>query len=107
VACRLKRTLSCGGGQERLNRTLQTLTAVSVVAIPAQLLTGYFGMNFEGMWLMHWEHGYALFWAAVAACTAGCALWFRRAMRPPAPDAPPHPPRYARRLYGSKAPDYK
>ncbi len=93
-----------GAGQERLNRTLQTLTGVSVVAIPAQLLTGYFGMNFEGMWLMHWEHGHTLFCVAVAACTAGCAVWFRRAMRPPAPDPPP-PPRSARRLYGRKKPD--
>ena len=62
-----------------------------MLAIPAQLWTGYFGMNFDAMWLLHWEHGHAAFWAAVAASTAGSALWFRRAMRreAPAPHLPP------------------
>jgi hypothetical protein len=92
-----------GGGQERLNRTLYTLTGVSVLAIPAQLLTGYFGMNFEAMWLLRWEHGHAFFWAAVAASTAGSALWFRRAMRrePPAPHLPPVRSTHARPRRGA------
>ena len=88
-----------GGGvclQERLNRTLHTLTGVSVLAIPAQLWTGYFGMNFEFFPLLRWEFGLAFFWAGVAASTAACAVWFRRAMRPDAPDPdtlpPPGPP---------------
>ncbi len=100
--------MRAGGGQERLNRTLYTLTGVSVMAIPAQLWTGYFGMNLDAMWLLHWQHGHAFFWAAVAASTAGSALWFRRAMRREAP-APHLPPvlrmhRRARRGAGAGGP---
>ncbi len=97
-----------GAWQERLNRTLYTLTGVSVLAIPAQLWTGYFGMNLESMGLLRWEHGHAFFWAAVAASTAGSALWFRRAMRreAPAPHLPPAPcrPRNSRPPAGAGGP---
>ena len=89
-----------GAGQERLNRTLYTLTGVWVLAMPAQLLqvTGYFGINLEAMWLLRWEHGHAFFWA-VAASTAGSALWFRRE----AP-APPVRPTSARPRRGAGGP---
>ena len=82
--------------QERLNRTLHTLTGVSVLAIPAQLWTGYFGMNFEVFPLLRSDFGLPVFWALVAASTAACAVWFRRAMRPDA-DAPAPPAARPRR----------
>ncbi len=47
--------------------------------------------------LLRWEYGLAVFWAGVAASTAACAVWFRRAMRadtdPPDALSAPRPPR--------------
>ncbi len=75
---------------------------MSVLAIPAQLWTGYFGMNFEFFPLLRSEYGLPFFWAGVAASTAACAVWFRAAMRPDAPEpdalAAPGPRSLARRL---------
>eukprot|EP01051_Picozoa_sp_SAG22_P014068 SAG22_NODE_1657_length_3885_cov_6.187005_3_plen_640_part_00 len=61
--------------------TLYILTIASVTIMPAQLLTGLFGMNFVGsgdsggMAELEWQYGYPLFWGLVGAltCTAlGC-----------------------------------
>jgi magnesium transporter len=42
----------------RMNQVMKVLTAVTVVFIPLSFVTGIYGMNFEHMPELHWEHGY-------------------------------------------------
>ena len=55
--------------QEKLmNKTLYVLTIATIVILPAQFLTGLYGMNFgqgdneDQMNELHWTHGYTMFW---------------------------------------------
>jgi Mg2+ and Co2+ transporter CorA len=41
----------------RTNEIMRTLTAVTAVFLPLNLITGFFGMNFEYLPLIHSEHG--------------------------------------------------
>jgi len=54
---------------------------MQVIILPVQLMTGIFGMNFQGknpedpldseggMDQLYWEYGYESFWALAAVCT--------------------------------------
>lgn len=48
----------------RTNDTMRTLTAITAIFLPLNLVTGFFGMNFEFLPLIHQERG--LWWAMVA-----------------------------------------
>jgi len=61
-----------------LNQIVKTLTIFTVVVIPLNVISGFFGMNFEHIPGLHSP---LAFWATVAvmAASAGCALFlFRR-----------------------------
>eukprot|EP00055_Hartaetosiga_balthica_P012556 m.61413 g.61413 ORF g.61413 m.61413 type:complete len:353 (+) comp7991_c3_seq2:117-1175(+) len=62
---------------ERMNQFLLVLTMVTTVFIPAQFLTGLWGMNFEEMPELRWKHGYVLFWVLVVMLTIVTLVWFR------------------------------
>ncbi len=47
----------------RANDVMKTLTAVTAIFLPLNLITGYFGMNFEVFTLLHGEH--SLVWASL------------------------------------------
>ena len=55
-------------GDRRMNDILFVLAIVTTLPLPAQFLTGVFGMNFvkpdgtPNMPLLTWEHGYTFFW---------------------------------------------
>ena len=53
--------------QQQMDQTLYTLTIISAVFLPAQFLTGVWGMNFEEMPELGYDHGYAMFWGLAAA----------------------------------------
>lgn len=62
----------------QLNQIMKTLTIFSVIALPFTVITGFFGMNFEAMPLLHSPRG---FWTAVAVMLCamiGMLFWFRR-----------------------------
>ena len=42
--------------EDRMNRTLYILTLVTSVFVPAQFLTGLYGMNFEVMPELTWRY---------------------------------------------------
>lgn len=67
--------------QERLNRTLYMLTGVSVMAIPVQVMTGFFGMNFETFEVLKWEHGLPFFCLVGAGATLLTRWWFLHTLR--------------------------
>lgn len=62
----------------RANDVMKTLTAVTAIFLPLNLITGYFGMNFEVFTLLHGEH--SLVWASLfmLLIAAGLAGYFWR-----------------------------
>jgi magnesium transporter len=62
----------------RTNDIMRTLTVLTAIFLPLNLITGFFGMNFEFMPLIHTSIG---FWVAVglmATIGLGLAFYFRR-----------------------------
>jgi Mg2+ and Co2+ transporter CorA len=47
----------------RTNEIMRTLTALTAIFLPLNLITGFFGMNFESFSLLHDEHG--LWWTSL------------------------------------------
>lgn len=61
----------------RTNKVVRTLTVLSAIFFPLTLITGIYGMNFEYMPELHWEHGY--FYALGMLITIGGSLyWYFR-----------------------------
>jgi magnesium transporter len=63
----------------RTNAVMNRLTVVSVVFLPLTFLCGVYGMNFEILPELHWEHGYLYFWLIVLGIAAVLVLALRRA----------------------------
>ncbi len=62
----------------RTNDIMRTLTVLTAIFMPLNLITGFFGMNFDALPLIHSATG---IWVAVglmAAVGAGLAVYFRR-----------------------------
>ncbi len=67
---------------EENNRTLFTLTMVTVLALPINLISGLFGMNVGGIPLAEHAHGFWTMLGVIVAATVGLALLVRRKIRP-------------------------
>lgn len=64
---------------EQNNRTLFTLTLVTVIALPINIVAGFFGMNVGGVPFSENKHGFWLMVVLVAGFTALAGWWaFRR-----------------------------
>ncbi|DAZ94276.1 TPA: hypothetical protein N0F65_010873 [Lagenidium giganteum] len=61
----------------QMNYVIYTLTIVTTVFLPAQFLTGVYGMNFDNMPELHSRYGYALFWLFVLTIAVSLQLYFR------------------------------
>lgn len=61
----------------RANDIMKVLTLLATVLLPINLLTSFFGMNFENMPLIHTSYGIWLFYAA-SIVIAGMSLWYFR-----------------------------
>ena len=59
---------------------MRTLTVLTAVFLPLNLITGFFGMNFEYLPLIHRQSG--LWWAlgimATLALVFGAVMWRKR-----------------------------
>jgi len=62
----------------RTNNTMRTLTALTAIFLPLNLITGVFGMNFESMPLLRDPLGFWVTLAAMAAIVAALAVVFWR-----------------------------
>lgn len=56
-----------------MNRTMQKLSAVSILFLPLTFMTGFFGMNFEKM---PWAGTNPVMWLAVMGGVAGGMMWW-------------------------------
>ncbi len=67
----------------RTNDIMRTLTAITAVFLPLNLITGIFGMNFEGLPLIHNAKGFAWAIGMMIAVAAGVVLffWWKRYLR--------------------------
>jgi magnesium transporter len=62
----------------RTNKVMNRLTVVSVVFLPLTFLCGVYGMNFEVLPELKWEHGYALFWLTATVIVLTLLFVMRR-----------------------------
>jgi Mg2+ and Co2+ transporter CorA len=63
---------------QRTNIVMQTLTAVTAIFLPLNFLTGFFGMNFEHLPLIHSAAGMWLTMVVMLAVAWGLVLYFMR-----------------------------
>ncbi|KAF0812658.1 Zinc transport protein ZntB [Andreprevotia sp. IGB-42] len=64
---------------EQTNRTLFTLTMVTVLALPINIVAGFFGMNVGGIPMANHPHGFWILVALVASFTVLAGRWaFRK-----------------------------
>lgn len=66
---------------EQNNRTLFVLTAVTVLALPINLIAGLFGMNVGGIPLAEYRHGFAVIVVILISLTVTVGLLAMRARR--------------------------
>ncbi len=62
----------------RLNRTMRTLTAWSIILMASTLIAGIYGMNFVHMPELNWQYGYPGALAAMAVLGVGLYVMFRK-----------------------------
>ncbi len=63
---------------QRTNEVMRALTVLAAIFIPLTFLAGVYGMNFDHMPEIHWEWGYAMFWAIAIAVTVVLLVVFWR-----------------------------
>ena len=62
----------------RTNDIMRTLTVLTAIFLPLNLITGFFGMNFEALPLIHSVNGFWFAFAAMLALGGGLIVFFRR-----------------------------
>lgn len=62
----------------KTNKVMSRLTVVSIIFLPLTFLCGVYGMNFEIIPELKWEHGYLAFWSVVGVVVAGLVWAMRR-----------------------------
>jgi len=67
----------------RANDIMKMLTLLATILLPINLLTSFFGMNFEHMPLIHEPYGLTVFYVAsgLVACAALAYFWRKRWLR--------------------------
>ena len=61
----------------RTNQVMKVLTILSTIALPALVISGFYGMNFDSLPGVKNPHGAAYAMAAVAACSGALLVWLR------------------------------
>ncbi|NQW61881.1 MAG: hypothetical protein HQ461_03545 [Deltaproteobacteria bacterium] len=66
--------LTLAMASHKMNEVMQVLTIVSALLIPPTLIAGVYGMNFQHMPELGWQHGY-LFAIGLMLLLAGIQIW--------------------------------
>lgn len=70
--------LYMGMVSHRTNKVINRLTVISVVFLPLTFICGVYGMNFDVIPELGWQHGYLYFWSMCATIAATLLLLMRR-----------------------------
>lgn len=62
----------------RTNDVMKVLTVIATIFIPLTFVAGIYGMNFENMPELKWQHGYAMAWGVMLAMAIAMGIYFRR-----------------------------
>jgi len=62
----------------RTNAIMRTLTVLTAIFLPLNLVTGFFGMNFEGLPLIHSPTGFWIIFFVMLAAGIGMSVFFWR-----------------------------
>ena len=62
----------------RTNNIMRALTVLTAIFLPLNLVTGFFGMNFEGLPLIHSPTGFWIVFAVMLAIGIGMSVFFWR-----------------------------
>ena len=62
----------------RTNDIMRTLTVLTAIFLPLNLITGIFGMNFDGLPLIHSHVGFWVAMSLMLLVAIGLVWWFRR-----------------------------
>jgi magnesium transporter len=62
----------------RMNEVMKVLTVIATIFIPLTFIAGVYGMNFDNMPELHWEHGYWYVWGVMIAVGVLLLALFRR-----------------------------
>jgi magnesium transporter len=62
----------------RTNAIMRTLTVLTAIFLPLNLVTGFFGMNFEGLPLIHSPRGFWAIAGVMGVIGAGLSIFFWR-----------------------------
>lgn len=60
------------------NDVMRTLAMYSVFFMPLSFIVGVYGMNFDEIPELHFQHGYLAVWLTMAAISLGLFRWFRK-----------------------------
>jgi magnesium transporter len=60
------------------NNSMKVFTMVTVASTPAIFISSFYGMNFEGIPMMHWKHGFIAACVLMVALTAISIYLFRK-----------------------------
>jgi magnesium transporter len=63
---------------QRMNEVMKVLTLIATIFIPLTFIAGVYGMNFDNIPELHWEHGYWYVWGVMLATVITFAFYFRR-----------------------------
>lgn len=66
--------------QMEVNRVIKFLTVLATLSLPLVVITGFYGMNFEGMPELRWKYPY-LWVTLLAIVSSGLIYWFLRKKR--------------------------
>ena len=62
----------------RTNNIMRTLTVLTAIFLPLNLVTGFFGMNFEGLPLIHSATGFWIVFGVMLVLGLGLSWYFWR-----------------------------
>ena len=62
----------------RTNAIMRTLTVLTAIFLPLNLVTGFFGMNFEALPLIHSTRGFWVAFSLMLLLGLGASLYFWR-----------------------------
>jgi magnesium transporter len=62
----------------RLNRVMKTMTALSTILMSAAVIAGIYGMNFKNMPELDWKYGYPIALGGMLAVAGGLTWYFKK-----------------------------